>query len=100
MPPDDDVVEHGGISCIEEMRVLRSAWSDFVEVVGERSLQAIESTFAFDPDGAQVRHVEHRRAIAASEVFGNGARRVSNGHLPATELDEIGVEGPVLFDEW
>ena len=99
MPPDDDVVKHGGVGCIEEMRVLRPAGRDFGQIVGECRLQSIKCSIAFDSDGAQMRHVEHRGTAAASEVFSDGARRVGDWHLPATELDEVGVECSVLFGE-
>ena len=74
----------GDIQAAKEMNVFRS-----------RSLQALEGIGALDAHGAEVADVEHRRRLAARLVFGEGARRIRQGHVPAPEVDHLGVQGTV-----
>ncbi len=53
-PPHDDVVEHGGIDLVEQMRVLGTPRRDLVEVIGERELQPLVGIAALDTHGAEV----------------------------------------------
>ncbi len=59
-PPHDDVVEHRPV-VVEQVGVLRPTRRDATEVVGERSLQAVERVGAFDAHGAEVADVEGDR---------------------------------------
>ena len=69
--------------------------ADLAEVVGQLPLQRVEGAGAVDPDGAEVRHVEHDGVVAAGEVLGDRARRVLERHLPAAERHHPGAERAV-----
>ena len=59
MPPKDDVIEHSPVG-IQQVGVLRSPGLDFVEIVGQRVLDPIGGLEIREPDGSEVRHIEHR----------------------------------------
>ncbi len=52
----------------------------------------VEGRGAIDPDGAEVRHVEHDGITTTGEVLGDRSGRVLERHLPATEGHHAGAE--------
>ena len=70
-PPHDDVVDDVRVDRVEQVRVLRAAGLDPAEVVGEQPLERVERARPAELDGAEVRHVEHDRALRGTL----GARR-------------------------
>ncbi len=94
-PPHDDVVDDVGVVVVEQVRVLRPARRDAVEIVGERPLQRGERARAAHVHRAEVRHVEDDRALAARPVLLEHAG-VLDGHLPAAERHHARAEGAVL----
>ena len=84
-PPHDDVVDDVRVVGVEQVRVLRPPGRDAVEVVGERPLQRGERAGAVHAHRAEVRDVEHDRALAARAVLLEHAG-VLDRHLPPAEL--------------
>ncbi len=94
-PPHDDVVDDVRVVLVEQVRVLRLAGPDAVEIVGERPLQRGERTRALHPYRAEVRHVEHHGTLTARPVLLEHAG-VLDRHLPAPEGDHARAEHAVL----
>ncbi len=84
-PPHDDVVDDVRVVRVEEVGVLRAAGRDAAEIVGEQPLQRVVCVRAGALDGAEVRHVEHHRVVAARAVFLEHSP-VLDRHVPAAEL--------------
>ncbi len=99
MPPHDDVVDHRGVGVVEQVRVLRPPWPDLGEVVGQRPLDRLERVGSGQSDGAEVRHVEHRRRRTTCHVFGDRPGRVRDRHLPSAELGHRCAEPTVPIIE-
>ncbi len=94
-PPDDDVVDDVRVVGIEQVRVLRAARLDAVEVVRERPLEQRVPRPAAHEHRSEVRHVEHDRALATGAVLLEHAG-VLDRHVPAAELDHARAELTVL----
>ena len=94
MPPHDDVVENRTIGRVEQVGVLGATRADFVEVIGEGTLEYVE---AIDhPHRSEMGDVEHDGVASARFVLGDGSRRVLQRHVPAAERRHLGAECAVL----
>ena len=95
MPPHDDVVEHRRVAVVEQVGVLRSPGSDLGEIVGQRGLQSIERIGPGQPNGAEVRHVEHHGRVCGTPCARRWCRGYSSGisHPPNGTI--VGAERPV-----
>ena len=78
-------------SSFKQVRVLGAARRDLVEVVGQRRLQRVEHSGAVTAHGAEVADVKDDRVASTGQVFGDGTRRVLQGHLPAAEGHDLGA---------
>jgi hypothetical protein len=98
-PPHDDVVDDRSVGVVEQVRVLGPPRADPAEVVRQGGLEAVECAGPFDPDGAQVAHIEDHRVLATGTVLGQGALRIGERHLPPAEPDQLRPQPPVGIDQ-
>ena len=71
--------------CVEEMCVLRSAWSDLFEVISKSKLQLRKRLRTFHAYRTQVRDIKDDCVFSTSKMFRKCPLRVLQWHVPATE---------------
>ncbi len=91
---DDQVVDDAAFG-IEHARVQGLARHlQLVDVIGQEATQERAHVGALDVDDAHMGHVEHA-GVAAHRVVLFDLRTVVDGHVPAAEIDHLGVGGAV-----
>src|SRR5690606_40407330 len=80
--------QHAGIQGLARLA------GDAGHVVGQQVAQVVRGAFAGDVDVEHVGHVEHAGGAAYRMVFFE-LRTVGQGHVPASEIDDLGTQGDV-----
>jgi hypothetical protein len=77
---------------IEEVGVLRTPWSDPMEIVCERPLKYFEGIGTSDSNCPEMGDIENDCAMATGAMFGEGPFLVGKGHVPTAKRNQFGAD--------